>query len=86
MPVIFTDYVNEGVLWRIELEPVHRCNHVNLLTATHVPDELEFLFSVEDFATLQWLGDREKHLPRRAGEAVRAEAEGTIPLLCGGWR
>ena len=43
--MIFTDFVNEFVLWRIELDPVHRCNHVNLVTATHVPGEFEFLFS-----------------------------------------
>ena len=41
----FTDLVNECVLWRIELDPVQRCNHVNLVTATHVPGEFEFLFS-----------------------------------------
>ncbi len=45
MQVIFTDFVNECVLWRIELDPVHRCNHVNFVTATHIPDEFEFLFS-----------------------------------------
>ncbi len=35
--MIFTDFVNECVLWRIELDPVHRCKHVNLVTATQVP-------------------------------------------------
>jgi hypothetical protein len=35
--VKFNALVNACVLWRIELDPVHRCKHVNLVTATHVP-------------------------------------------------
>ena len=35
--VAFNVLVNASVLWRIELDPVHRCKHVNLVTATHVP-------------------------------------------------
>ncbi len=41
----FNDLVNACVLWKIELDPVLRCNHVNLVTASHVRDEVEFLFS-----------------------------------------
>jgi hypothetical protein len=43
--VRFGDVVNSCVLWIVELDPIHRCNHVNLVTATHVQDEFEFLFS-----------------------------------------
>ncbi len=43
--VRFDDLVNSCVLWIIELDPMHRCNHVNLVTATHMPGEFEFLFS-----------------------------------------
>jgi hypothetical protein len=35
--VAFNVLVNASVLWRIELDLVHRCKHVNLVTATHVP-------------------------------------------------
>jgi hypothetical protein len=41
----FGDLVNSCVLWIVELDPIHRCNHVNLVTATHVQGESEFLFS-----------------------------------------
>jgi hypothetical protein len=34
--VVFTDPVNACVLWRIELDYVRGCNHVNLVTETHV--------------------------------------------------
>ena len=34
--VAFADPINALVLWRIELDPVRGCNHVNLVTATHV--------------------------------------------------
>ncbi len=34
--VAFADPVNACVLWRIELDLVRGCNHVNLVTATHV--------------------------------------------------
>ena len=34
--VVFADLVNACVLWRIELDLVRGCNHVNLVTATHV--------------------------------------------------
>jgi hypothetical protein len=43
--VAFNDLVNACVMWRIELDPDMRCNHVNLVTATHIPGEFEFLFS-----------------------------------------
>ncbi len=43
--VRFSDVVNACVLWKIVLDPDRRCNHVNLVTATHVPGEFEFLFS-----------------------------------------
>ena len=45
MQVEFTGLVNACVMWRIELDPHKLCNHVNLVTATHVPGEFEFLFS-----------------------------------------
>ena len=34
--VAFADPVNACVLWRVELDLVRGCNHVNLVTATHV--------------------------------------------------
>jgi hypothetical protein len=37
--------VNARVLWRVELDPVRGCKHVNLVTETHVPGEFEFLFA-----------------------------------------
>ena len=43
--MVFTDPVNACVLWRIELDYVRGCKHVNLVTATHVAAEVEFLFS-----------------------------------------
>jgi hypothetical protein len=43
--VRFGDVVNSCVLWIVELDPIHRCNHVNLVTATHVPGEFEFLYA-----------------------------------------
>jgi hypothetical protein len=43
--VDFGDLVNACVRWRVELDAERRCNHVNLVTATHVPGESEFLFS-----------------------------------------
>jgi hypothetical protein len=43
--VTLGEVVNAYVLWIIELDPVRRCNHVNLVTATLAPGEFEFLFS-----------------------------------------
>ena len=34
--MVFADPVNACVLWRIELDFERGCNHVNLVTATHV--------------------------------------------------
>jgi hypothetical protein len=36
---------NAYVLWKVRLDPDLGCDHVNLVTATHVPGESEFLFA-----------------------------------------
>ena len=36
--------VNPYILWKICIDPDLGCDHVNLVTETHVPGEFEYLF------------------------------------------
>ena len=52
-------WANALVLWRVQLDadPARRCKHVNLVTATHVQGELEYLFaafSVFSVVAVHW--------------------------------
>jgi hypothetical protein len=52
-------FVNALIRWRVNLDPdpARRCRHVNLVTETHVPGELEYLFaafSVFSVVDVQW--------------------------------
>eukprot|EP00931_Biecheleriopsis_adriatica_P021005 TRINITY_DN13874_c0_g1_i1.p1 TRINITY_DN13874_c0_g1~~TRINITY_DN13874_c0_g1_i1.p1 ORF type:complete len:483 (-),score=66.52 TRINITY_DN13874_c0_g1_i1:49-1497(-) len=43
--VVLTSPVNAYVQWKVHLDAVNGCDHANLLTVTHAPGELEYLFS-----------------------------------------
>ena len=36
---------DDCVLWRVRIDPVRKCHHVNLVRATHVAGEEEYLFA-----------------------------------------
>ena len=44
--------VNARVLWEVQLDGVHGCHHVNLVTDSHVETELEFLFTAYSVFTV----------------------------------
>ena len=55
---------NARVIWRVELDPARGCDHVNLVTATHVAGEAEFLFAA--FSSFEVVRAEWSQAPREA--------------------